>query len=83
MAKKKAEAVEKTNWDVLVEDSKGFWNNTVMKNQILFGIGSAVLLILAVVSAAKSLSLIFISPIFLSGFITRCGVDGKYFPEIY
>ena len=30
MAKKKAEAVEKTNWDVLVEDSKGFWNNTVM-----------------------------------------------------
>ena len=49
MAKKKAEAVQKTNWDVLVEDSKGFWNNTVMKNQILFGIGTAVLLILAVV----------------------------------
>ena len=49
MAKKKAEAVQKTNWDVLVEDSKSFWNNTVMKNQILFGIGTAVLLILAVV----------------------------------
>jgi len=49
MAKKKAEAVEKTNWDVLVEDSKSFWNNTVMENQILFGMGTAVMLILAIV----------------------------------
>ncbi len=49
MAKKKAEAVQKTNWDVLVENSKGFWNNTVMENQILFGIGTSVMLILAIV----------------------------------
>ncbi|SVD26391.1 uncharacterized protein METZ01_LOCUS379245, partial [marine metagenome] len=41
---------QKTNWDVLVEDvsqSKAY--NTILKNKVLFGIGTAMILILAVV----------------------------------
>ena len=49
MPHKKAEEMQKTNWDVLVENSKEFWQETVMKNQVLFALGSATLLILAIV----------------------------------
>ena len=49
MAKKNTEAVQKTNWDNLIENVQDFWNNKVMKNQVLFGMGTAVTLILAVV----------------------------------
>ena len=49
MVTKKNAAVEKTNWDNLVENVQGFWNNKVMKNQVLFAMGTAVILILAVV----------------------------------
>ena len=49
MAKKNTEAVQKTNWDNLIENGQDFWNNKVMKNQVLFGMGTAVILILAVV----------------------------------
>ncbi len=49
MAKKNTEAVQKTNWDNLIENAQDFWNNKVMKNQVLFGMGTAVILILAVV----------------------------------
>ena len=41
---------QKTNWDVLVEDvsqSKAY--NTILENKVLFGIGTAMVLILAVV----------------------------------
>ncbi len=41
---------QKTNWDVLVEDvsqSKAY--NNILKNKVLFGIGTAMILILAVV----------------------------------
>jgi cytochrome c-type biogenesis protein len=41
---------EKTNWDVLVEkvtQSKGY--NTILENKVLFGMGTAVILILAIV----------------------------------
>ena len=49
MAKKKTEAVQKTNWDNLVENVQTFWNDKVMENQVLFATGTAVILILAVV----------------------------------
>ena len=49
MAKKNTEALQKTNWDNLIENAQDFWNNKVMKNQVLFGMGTAVILILAVV----------------------------------
>ena len=49
MAKKNTEAVQKTNWDNLIENVQDFWNNKVMKNQVLFGMGTAVILILTVV----------------------------------
>ena len=49
MAKKNTEAVQKTNWDNLIENVQDFWNNKVMKNQVLFGMGTAIILILAVV----------------------------------
>ena len=49
MAKKNTEAVQKTNWDNLIENAQDFWNNKVMKNQVLFSMGTAVILILAVV----------------------------------
>ena len=49
MVTKKNEPDEKTNWDVLVENVKTFWNDKVMENQVLFATGTAVILILAVV----------------------------------
>ena len=50
MAEKKTEAVQKTNWDNLVEkvsQSKGY--NTILENKVIFSMGTAVILILAVV----------------------------------
>ncbi|MEC8875156.1 MAG: redoxin domain-containing protein [Candidatus Thermoplasmatota archaeon] len=50
MAEKKTEAVQKTNWDNLVEkvtQSKGY--NTILDNKVLFSVGASIILILAVV----------------------------------
>ena len=56
MATKKNEAVQssvklddRTNWDNLVDNVQAFWNDTVMENQVLFAVGTAIILILAVV----------------------------------
>ena len=49
MAKKKTEVIHKTNWDNLVENVQAFWNDKVMENQVLFAMGTAVILILAVI----------------------------------
>ena len=45
MATKKDESAEKTNWDVLVENT----SETIGKNPILFAIGTSLILILAIV----------------------------------
>jgi cytochrome c-type biogenesis protein len=42
---KKDESVEKTNWDVLVENT----GNTISENRVLFAIGTSLMLILAIV----------------------------------
>lgn len=45
MVTKKDETVEKTNWDVLVENT----SNTISENRVLFAIGTSLMLILAIV----------------------------------
>lgn len=45
MVTKKDESVEKTNWDVLVENT----GNTISENRVLFAIGTSLMLILAIV----------------------------------
>ena len=45
MATKKDESAEKTNWDVLVENT----SETIGENRVLFAIGTSLMLILAIV----------------------------------
>ena len=43
-------AKQKTNWDNLVENiSQTEWYDTILDNKVLFGIGTVVMLILAVI----------------------------------
>ena len=43
-------AKQKTNWDNLVENiSQNEWYDTILDNKVLFGIGTVVMLILAVI----------------------------------
>ena len=43
-------AKQKTNWDNLVENiSQNEWYDTVLDNKVLFGIGTVVMLILAII----------------------------------
>jgi len=43
-------AKQKTNWDSLVENiNQNEWYHTILDNKVLFGIGTVVMLILAII----------------------------------